>query len=385
MSEYAPISECRLCEAKSLEVVFDLGIMANASVFPASIDTPVTEGPLTLVKCMSCGLVQLQHSYGRAEIDAGHYGYRSGLNQTMVSHLQDIAKLALTIKPNAKSVMDIGANDATLLKAFPETLWRCGVEPNYEQFCEFWPDDVIAVPNYFTKPTQEAFSLAGLDIDIITTIAMLYDLEDPIEFAINIQRSLAPDGLWITEQSYLPTMLAQRAYDTVCHEHVEYYGLEQLEYIAMRSGFQIVHTEFTDTNGGSLLAVLEKGITPYDAGFIKDERTKTSVAAFRTFQAQVEASRISLNATLDCFNVVHGLGASTKGNIILQYCRPDLPCIAEINEDKFGRFTPGTHIPIVSEEESREANPDGYLVLPWHFREAFWRRYPNDTLIFPLG
>ena len=99
----------------------------------------------------------------------------------------------------------------------------------------------------------------------------------------------------------------------------------------------------------------------------------------------MEASRISLNATLDCFNVVHGLGASTKGNIILQYCRPDLPCIAEINEDKFGRFTPGTHIPIVSEEESREANPEAYLVLPWHFREAFWKRYPNDTLIFPLG
>lgn len=377
MKSFVAIDHCRLCGSNDLDDVFDLGVMANASVFPSSLDEPVTTGPLVLTKCGYCGLVQLAHSYGREDIDADHYGYRSGLNKSMVDHLQDIAKLCLAIKPDAKSVVDIGANDATLLKAFPETMLRCGVEPNYEQFAEFWPDGVDVFPGYFNGEVPNA--------DIITTIAMLYDLEDPVEFAHQIHSSLAPDGIWITEQSYLPTMLERCAYDTVCHEHVEYYGVEQLVYLAKQTGFQVVHIEKNDTNGGSLLAVLEKGIKGYDEAFLKDERSKTDLPSFRRFQGKVEGTRISLTATLEHFDVVHGLGASTKGNIILQYCTPDLRCIAEINEDKFGRFTPGTHIPIVSEFESRKQNPDAYLVLPWHFRDSFDRRYPNDTLIYPLG
>lgn len=371
--DWPEISSCRLCGHGGLDEVFSLGVMANASVFPRTADEEVESGPLTLVKCGDCGLVQLDQRYGRGAIDAGCYGYRSGLNPAMVKHLGEVAQLAMREHPKARSVLDIGANDGTLLGAFPAHWRRAGVEPNAEQFQEHYPAGVEVHSGYFDGHV-------GRRSDIITTIAMLYDLDDPLEFARGIYRCLAPGGVWVTEQSYLPTMLKRGAYDTICHEHLTYFGLEQLAWLAERAGFKITHCRRTETNGGSMLAVLRKGRGLYEAW---EERRETDAAAFKAFGERVEQRRLDLLSALEKFDVVHGLGASTKGNIILQYCRPELACIAEVNPDKFGRFTPGTRIPIVDEREAAE--PDAWLVLPWHFRRAMVERYPDATLIFPLG
>ena len=374
-----PIDDCRLCGSggEFLDQVLDLGWMENCSVFPATVNQEVPGGPLELVKCGKCGLVQLSHKYDRADIDNGHYGYRSGLAASMVKHLGQVAELAMTFHPGATSVLDIGANDATLLRAFPDDMWRGAVEPNYQQFARHYPDTINVFPEYFSAST--VFER----VDIITSIAMLYDLDDPMRFALDINRGLNDGGIWVTEQSYLPTMLEQGSYDTICHEHATYYGLEQLAYIAHYAGFKIVHHKHTATNGGSLLVVFRKGRSEFDQTTIDAERRLTDAVSFARFGVGMERSKRMLLAALDKFDVVYGLGASTKGNTILQYCDIDLPAIVEVNSDKFGRYTPGRRIPIIDEEGAQR--PDAYLVLPWHFRPAIEKRYPDDTLIFPIG
>lgn len=359
--------------------VFDLGVMSQASVFPKTPDESVLAGPLTLVKCLGCGLVQLAHDYGRGDIDNGNYGYRSGLNKSMIRHLKNVATTAMEFRPEARSVLDIGANDGTLLSVFPPSMHRCAVDPNLEQFREHYYFRADLIPEYFSA------AVVGHGFDIITSIAMLYDLPDPMAFVHDVHQCLNTGGIWITEQSYLPAMLKCNSYDTICHEHLEYYGLEQLAYMEHYGGFKIIHWELTETNGGSLLVVLQKGHGTFDSGILIDERKQTGIEAFMDFERRVEYSRCALLTTLEGYNIVHGIGASTKGNIILQYCKPEIDCIMEVNPDKIGRVTPGTNIPIVSEADSRVMDPDAYLVLPWHFREAMEERYPNDTLIFPLG
>lgn len=372
----SPIEECRLCGHPFLHELLSLGSMAHTSVFPARPGDPVTEGPLILVRCDSCGLVQLDRNYDRAEIDAGNYGYRSGLNQSMVRHLKDISRLAMTLKPDAKSVLDIGANDATLLKHFPDQLWKGAYEPNFLQFESYYPPNVTIWPTYFNGQADK--------VDIVTSIAMLYDLEDVRGFARAVAGTLNDGGIWVTEQAYLPSMLKHTAYDSICHEHLEYYGLEQLDRMAADAGLQILYSEATQTNGGSMIVVFEKGTQRLDGYAVERERELTSADAFSHFTYRINMSRTRLLRELAAFKVVHALGASTKGNVILQYCRPPITHIAEINEDKIGRYTPGTHIPIISEAESEAMAPDAYVVLPWHFKQGMLERYPSHNLIFPL-
>ena len=375
-----PITDCRLCGSGSelLDQVLDLGWMENCSVFPATVDEPVPGGPLELVKCGKCGLVQLSHKYSRADIDRGHYGYRSGLAPSMVRHLGAVANFVRSHHPNAKSILDIGANDSTLLRSFPDHMRKLAVEPNFAQFADYYPDNIYVTDDYF-----RGSDFAGECLDIVTTIAMLYDLDDPMTFAIDIHKSLADGGIWVTEQSYLPMMLEQGSYDTICHEHATYYGIEQLAYIAHYAGFKIVDYEYNMANGGSLIAVLRKGRNELDPTVIAAEQRQTDAVAFGRFAIGMERSKRMLLAALGKFDVVYGLGASTKGNTILQYCDIDLPAIVEVNSDKFDRFTPGRRIPIIAEDGAER--PDAYLVLPWHFRAAIEKCYSDDTLIFPIG
>jgi hypothetical protein len=405
MPSSTEILRCRVSGSQNLIQVLDLGEQALTGVFPRQPNAPLTAGPLRLVWCPDSGLLQLSHSYDLGEMYGENYGYRSGLNRSMVDHLaQKIRELErwADLKPG-DAVVDIGSNDATSLKAYQTSgLLRTGIDPTGEKFRHFYPDEVTLVPDFFSV---EAYRRAGgRPAKIVTSIAMFYDLEDPIDFARQVETILADGGLWHFEQSYMPSMLRLVSYDTVCHEHLEYYSLGVVQRILDAAGLRVVDVKMNAVNGGSFaVTAARKGDPRRGADAVvswlleQEERMGLHTPRpYRDFEERVFRHRADLRRLLEALKAdgkkVLGYGASTKGNVVLQFCGigPDLlPCIAEVNEEKFGAFTPGTGIPIVSEADARAMNPDYLLVLPWHFRDGIVRREAEflargGRLIFPF-
>ena len=232
--------------------MLDLGEQALTGVFPRRREDPVTVGPLRLVWCPESGLLQLAHSYDLGEMYGENYGYRSGLNRSMVEHLtqkvRELERLA-DLEPGA-TVLDIGSNDATSLKAYSTpSLKRVGIDPTGAKFRQYYPDDITLVPDFFSAAAFRATGAAPAAI--VTSIAMFYDLEDPVAFAREVESVLAPGGVWHFEQSYMPSMLRLNSYDTICHEHLEYYSLGVVNRILEQAGMRAVDVKMNAVNGGS--------------------------------------------------------------------------------------------------------------------------------------
>jgi len=405
---YKEISNCRICGSSSLQPILSLGAQHLTGVFPRTRGQSVTQGPLELVKCHSddgCGLVQLRHSYDCGEIYGESYGYRSGLNQSMVAHLKAKVAGLLRRSPVAPGeiVLDIGSNDGTLLSWYPEEVVRVGMDPTSGKFREHYKPGIEIVTDFFSADAFRS-RFGARKARIVTSVAMFYDLESPTAFAEQIASILDDQGIWHFEQSYLPSMLAANAYDTVCHEHLEYYGLKQIMWIVERCGLRIVDVEHNDVNGGSFAVTAAKVGSAHasdDAAIrrmlgAEEGAGLSTLEPYLDFRRRVFGHRDELRSTLDALAQqgakILGYGASTKGNVILQFCgitTQQIACIADVNADKFGSFTPGTHIPIVSEADAHTMRPDYFLVLPWHFRrnlvereQAFLAR--GGRMIFPL-
>jgi hypothetical protein len=233
---------------------------------------------------------------------------------------------------------------------------------------------------------------------------MFYDLEDPRKFAQEISEIMPEGGIWHFEQSYMPTMLRQNSYDTICHEHLEYYSLHPVLKILKDAGLTAVEVLMNATNGGSFAVTATKGKTPIptDQRMIdwilseEDRLGLCSPAPFRAFEDRVFHHRESLRRLIfelrEDGKRILGYGASTKGNVILQFCGfgpNEIEAVVDINPLKHGCFTPGSRIPIISEEDGRKMNPDYYLVLPWHFRDFILRKESSylaqgGRMIFPM-
>jgi C-methyltransferase C-terminal domain/Putative zinc binding domain len=405
LPSYSAIDHCRIGGGNTLISVLDLGEQALTGVFPKSRDAAVTTGPLRLVWCPISGLLQLSHSYSLAELYGDNYGYRSGLNRSMIDHLtQKIQELERFAGLSAgDAVLDIGSNDATSLKAYQTpSLKRIGIDPTGQKFRQYYTDDITLVPDFFSAAAYRATGAAPAKI--ATSIAMFYDLENPIGFAREIESVLAPSGIWHFEQSYMPSMLRLTSYDTVCHEHLEYYSFGVVEKILSDAGLRAIDVKMNNVNGGSFAVTAVRrddrvrGAGPVVAWLLEQEDRMglATPRPYREFEDRVYRHRADLRRLLEALAAdgkkVIGYGASTKGNVVLQFCGigPDLvSCIAEVNEEKFGAFTPGTGIPIISEAEARAMQPDYFLVLPWHFRDGIIRREAEflargGRMIFPF-
>jgi hypothetical protein len=308
----------------------------------------------------------------------------------MVRHLTQkvrfLERLA-DLKPG-DLVLDIGSNDCTSLKAYATPgLKRIGIDPTGLKFKAYYPDDIALAPEFFSAAAFR--KLSDKPARIVTSIAMFYDLDDPIAFARDIASILAPDGLWHFEQSYMPAMLRTTSYDTICHEHLEYYSLGVVQKILDAADLKLVDVQMNGVNGGSfaVTAAPKASARPANRAVIdwllgQEERMGLgTIRPFREFEDRVFRHRDDLLRLLQALaadgKTVLGYGASTKGNVALQFCgvtTRELPAIAEVNPEKFGRVTPGTHIPIVSEAEAKAMKPDYFLVLPWHFKEGILQR-----------
>lgn len=404
-----------MCGNRALDSVFHLGTQALTGVFPKTPEArrTLTSGPLELVKCRvdggaadSCGLLQMRQSYVAAEMYGDNYGYRSSLNRSMVEHLHAKVR-AITGRValgRGDFVLDIGSNDSTLLRGYPEAgLNLVGMDPTGAKFRAHYPPHIRLVADFFSAAAFAAIA-DGRKARVVTSIAMFYDLEKPLDFVRQVKEILAPDGIWVFEQSYMPTMLQTGSYDTICHEHIEYYALSQIKWLMDRAGLKILDVERNAVNGGSFSITVGQPGCPYqanDAGIermLADERKLglDTMAPYEEFRNRALRHREELTAFVRDVNArgqkIIGYGASTKGNVILQFCglsMRDLPCIAEVNADKFGAFTPGTNIPIVSEQDAKAGKPDYFLVLPWHFRDNILQRereylQSGGKLVFPL-
>lgn len=397
---------CRICGNKHLETVLDLGEQMLTGVFPKTVDPgAATVGPLRLVKCMGddvCGLVQLDHSYDLSEMYGINYGYRSGLNKSMVAHLHSKIKRILGRVTLAEGdlVVDIGSNDSTTLQAYPSVgPVLVGVDPTGVKFSHYYPSHIQLIPDFFTSSLLKA-RFPGKKARIITSFSMFYDLEDPTGFMCEIAEVLADDGVWVFEQSYMPTMLDTNSYDTVCHEHLEFYALKQIQWMTKRSGLRILDVEFNDVNGGSFSITVGKAngitdVTP-EVQAILDRETALGLDGLEPFRAFAERTALSKRQLVEFVakakadgKTVAALGASTKGNVLLQFCgftAADIVSVGEVNTEKYGCFTPGTFLPIVPEDLLLSEKPDYLIVLPWHFRAFFVGnpKFSGVKLVFPL-
>jgi hypothetical protein len=403
---YKEISKCRICGGTTLTNVMSLGIQALTGTFPATKSEEITCGPVDLIQCTSeggCGLVQLKQSYDINEMYGINYGYRSGLNPSMVSHLHSKVDkiLSMDILQDGDLVIDIGSNDATTLKAYPQGRYKlAGIDPTGIKFSSHYSKEIRLIPDFFTADKVSEI-YGSKKARVITSFSMFYDLEAPIEFAKQIESSLHEDGIWVFEQSYLPSMLKTNSFDTICHEHLEFYGLTQIFWIARAAKLKILDVEFNDVNGGSfsVIAAKESSKLKSNAENLKrvlDEETQLGINTtkpFLDFKVRVLEQKKKLMDFLieakSSGKLVAGLGASTKGNVLLQYygITSDLVAeIAEVNEEKFGHLTPATHIPLMPEDDVLSRNPDYLLVLPWHFRKYFEisPKFVGKKLIFPL-
>lgn len=302
-------------------------------------------------------------------------------------------------------VLDIGSNDGSLLSFYNEVpgLKLIGIDPTGSKFKNYYQSRIQLIPKFFSA--AEINNHFGTQkMKVVTSISMFYDLEQPLEFVKEIYEVLADDGIWVLEQSYMPTMLEVTAYDTICHEHLEYYGVKQIKWMADQVGLKIISVSLNNTNGGSFcLALAKKSLSipeaVVDINALLEKEMKmglnTSIPyhAFtqRVHQHREQLKKFFAQAKNEGKKVI-GYGASTKGNVILQFCgitNNELPFIAEVNSDKFGCLTPGTNIPIISELNARDFKPDYFFVLPWHFRENIIKReqeflLKGGTLVFPL-
>lgn len=402
---YREISKCRISGSKNLITMLSLGEQCLTGVFPKSPSEEITKGPLDLVWCPDSGLLQLKHSYDLNEMYGDNYGYRSGLNASMVRHLtQKIHFLERLVEPSDDDlVLDIGSNDATSLKAYTAKCRRVGVDPTGKKFKAFYRDGISLIPDFFSA---EVFA-AHFPVEkakIITSIAMFYDLEEPIKFVRDIESVLADDGVWHFEQSYMPSMLRTNAYDTICHEHLEFYSFRVVSDLLDACGLRVVDVQMNAVNGGSFAVTAcktkakYKSNTPVIQWMLKqeDDMGLDTPKPYREFETRVFEHRKRLkeliNALVSDGKKILGYGASTKGNVLLQFCgfsKEQIPFIAEVNEDKFGCYTPGTNIPIISDKEAKAMNPDYYLVLPWHFKNDILARETEylasgGKFIFPM-
>jgi hypothetical protein len=402
---YTEITKCRISGSPNLVTVLSLGEQCLTGVFPKSATEEVTKGPLDLVWCPDSGLLQMKQSYSLDEMYGDNYGYRSGLNASMVRHLtQKINTLERLVRPGAGDVVvDIGSNDATSLRAYTAPVRRIGVDPTGEKFRAYYGTDVELVPTFFSAAAlRDAFP--GVRAKIITSIAMFYDLERPNDFVRDIAEVLTDDGVWHFEQSYMPSMLRTHSYDTICHEHLEFYSFEVVKKIVENAGLRVVDVQMNAINGGSFAVTACKKNAPYKSNtpiinwLLKQEADMGlhTPRPYREFEEQVFRHRKNLRELIEALvadgKKVFGYGASTKGNVLLQFCglTPEhIPFIAEVNEEKFGAFTPGTKIPIISEAEAKAMKPDYFLVLPWHFKNGIMEREKEfmaqgGKLLFPL-
>ncbi|HTB82860.1 MAG TPA: class I SAM-dependent methyltransferase [Candidatus Sulfotelmatobacter sp.] len=394
MSKKSPITlrkTCRVCGSRKLEPILSLGNQYAVGFLDSAKET-AGSGPLDLILCNikdgGCGLLQLKHTYDH-DLLYRKYWYKSGISTTMVAALGDIVNCAQKVVPLKKGdlVIDIGANDGTLLRQYKRTdIQKVGFEPsNLWELATKDNGNAKIIHDYFNE-VAFAKNLPGKKAKIITSISMFYDLEEPNSFVADIVKCLDADGLWICQMNYLGLMMDDHTYDNISHEHLEYYSLISVENLMKRHGLEIFDVELNDVNGGSYrlyirrpgakLAVLPGGAKRVSALRAKElKRGYNGKKVYASYAKEIAKLKKELMTILSrekkAGKKIYIYGASTRGLVVLQYCGIDKKYIdfaVDKNSDKWGKYIVGTGIQCISFDDYRKNLPDYLLVLPYQFK-----------------
>ena len=397
--------KCRFCKNKNFQSLFSLGKISYTGKFPNSIKKEIPKSKIELVICNKCKLVQLKNSFNSKYLYADDYGYKTGLNQTMKSHMKNIVNLfKRKIKLNDKDfILDIASNDATLLNLYNKKLTRVGIDPIIKKYKTNYKKINFAISDFFSAQKIKKYCKSN-KFKVITALSVFYDLPDPNKFLKDIRNILHKDGLFLLEHADLASILKLNMFDTICHEHLEYYSTTIINKMLVHNNLKLIDVFSNDINGGSMQYLISHNDSNYRTNSKKinkylliDKKLKLeNVSTYKKFFKKIKKLKKELlsliKKQIKKNKIIHGCGASTKGNVLLQFyglTKKEISLIADRNEAKNGSFTPGTKIPIVSESESRKKRPDFYLVLPWHFKKEILKREKKiikrgTKFIFPL-
>jgi NDP-4-keto-2,6-dideoxyhexose 3-C-methyltransferase len=387
---------CRLCNASDMESVISLGSQYINDFPEKSNIGKGVQAPLEIVHCSNCDLAQLKDTAPQELLYSRQYWYRSGVTETMQKELKNIVtelQNHVTLEKD-DIVLDIGANDGTMLKYFSEDLIKIGCEPannlvdELSNNCDrvihdFWSEDVYL---------NSVKDLNGKKAKVVTAIGMFYDLDDPVAFVSDIEKVLDDNGIFIAQLMTLAPMLEKNDLGNICHEHIEFYSYKSLVYMYEKCGLEITKVTENNVNGGSYRIYAKKlknGSIDYP-----ENASKQDLIDFKNRIDSVKTQCVDfMKEAKKQGKTIHVYGASTKGNVILQYFGLNTDLIdyaSERSPEKVGRYTVGSWIPIISEEESRNMQPDYYFVLPWAFfdemyaREEDWRNKGGKFILpFP--
>ena len=375
------VKKCLLCTNGKLKKIFSLGNLFVSNFVRKNQIYKGIKAPLTLMYCSECSLLQLSHIAPQELMYKRFYWYRSSVTKTMRDGLKDIFNESLKHVSLEKNdvVLDIGANDGTLLKYYKQKkLKTIGCEPaknltrQLKKNCHFVLDNFwsnnklkkIIIKNQLKKPK------------IITAIGMFYDLENPNKFIKDASLALDDDGIFIAQLMCLKSMIEKNDLGNICHEHIEFYSLKSLKFLFENNGLEIFKIEENEINGGSYRIYCRK----YRNGSIKLNKENV-LSSVKQFVKRIKKNRLVtmkfINKKIKEGKKIFLYGASTKGNTVLQYYGMNFKKItyaAERSPEKWNKYTIGTGIKIISEKQARKLRPDYFFVTPWGFIDEFIKR-----------
>jgi SAM-dependent methyltransferase len=382
------IKKCRNCQSRELSKLFSLGSLSFTGKFANNKKINIPKAKIILMICNNCKLVQLDRNFNPKYLYGKDYGYRTGINSTMTNHVKNIVKnlSQLVDLKNNSAVLDIGSNDGTLLNFYSKNVTRVGIDPTIKKYRKFYKQINIAIPSFFNS--GEIKRKIKKKFKIITALSMFYDLENPNKFLSEIHDLLDPEGIFCIEHADLYSIIKNNVFDTMCHEHLEYYSSTVLIQMCKNNNLRIFKHQFNDTNGGSsrYLICHENSKYPHNKNYLEKlislekKLGLNKKTTFKKFFKKINNIKLKTQTIIKKIikqkKIIYGYGASTKGNVILQYFNIGkyIDYIADRNPLKFNKFTPGTKIKIISEEMARKNNPDFYFVLPWHFKTEILKR-----------
>ena len=401
---YKKIKKCRICKSKNLQIVLNLGSQALTGKFPKSSKKKILKTPLSISICKHCKFVQLTHNFDNTYLYNFEYGYESGINSTMKNHLSKIAQKVSKIKKLTKKsvVVDIASNDGTLLNSYNKNIVKVGIDPILNRFKKNYKNIKYKIPDFFSYNKFKNLKLKK-KADVITAFAVFYDISNPNDFLSDIKKCLDEKGIFVIEQSNLAHMINLNSFDTICQEHLGYYSTNVIKTLLERNKLKIFDHEYNESNGGSSRFYIchkenyryKKTIILKKAIHLENKSKIDNIKTLKRFGKKINKLKKKILHVINTYKkkgLIHGYGASTKGNVLLQYFKVDkktIDCIADRNPFKWGKCTPGTNIKIISEKTSRLQKPKLYIVLPWHFKKEIIKREKNflknkGTLFFPL-
>ena len=378
------VKKCLLCKNKNLRKIFYLGnFFVSNFVSKKNIKKGNIKCPLNLLYCKKCTLIQLSHIAPQELMYRRFYWYKSGVTKTMRDGLKELYQSTIKhIKLNKKDiVLDIGANDGTLLKYYKKNYTTIGCEPaknlikSLKKNCHYVIDNFWSYENIFKLIKKHKLNKPK----IITAIGMFYDLENPNKFIKDAAKSLHKDGIFVAQLMCLKSMIEKNDIGNICHEHIEFYSLKSLKYLFENNGLEIFKLEENDINGGSYRIYCRK----FSKGSIKLKNENISLMMKQFAKRAKQNKNKIVNFIKDHKRLgkkIYLYGASTKGNTVLQYYNlnsQDIPYAAERSPEKWNKYTVGTGIKIISEKKARELNPDYFFVTPWGFINEFIKRESN--------